>query len=68
MKTFLKYLLSFLLGILLAPLYAAGLSAWIWVPFMFSEFSFFGGFWLGLIIGLVVSIGTKVLVEMLPNN
>lgn len=68
MKTFLIHLLGFLLGMLLAPFYVVGVTAWIWAPIMFSTFNFFGGFWLGLIIGLIVSIGTKVLVEMLPDN
>lgn len=68
MKNFLIHLLGFLLGMLLAPFYAVGLSAWIWAPMMFSTFNFFGGFWLGLIIGLIVSIGTKVLVDKLSDN
>ena len=68
MKTFLIHLLGFLLEILFAPLYVVVLSAWLWVPIMFGTFNFFGGFWFGLIIGLLVSIGTKVLFEKLSDN
>lgn len=68
MKNFLIHLLGFLLGMLLAPFYAVGISAWIWLPVVFELNNFFGGFWLGLIIGLVVSIGTQVLVDKLSDN
>lgn len=61
MKNFLIYLLGFLLGMLLAPFYAAGVTAWIWLPILMDH-------WSGIIIGLVVLIGTQVLVEMLPDN
>lgn len=61
MKTFLIHLLGFLLGMLLAPLYGLGVTAWIWLPIMFSMLNFFGSFWLGLIIGLVITVGTEII-------
>lgn len=68
MKNFVTYLIATIIAYFLAPFYIAAISAWVWVPIIFSVFNFFGGYWLGLIIGLVVSIGTQVLVEMLPGN
>lgn len=68
MKNFLIILAAFVLGYILAPFYVVGVTAWIWLPVVFDLNNFFGGCWLGLIIGLVVSIGTQVLVDKLSDN
>ena len=65
MKNFLIHLLGFLLGMLFAPLYVTGATACIWAPIMFVMFNFFGGFWLGLIIGLVITVGTEIIKDKL---
>lgn len=63
MKTFLAILVTIVLTYLLAPFYIAAITAWMWLPIVFDLNNFFGGFWLGLVIGLVISIGGEILYD-----
>ena len=72
MKNFLLGLLNFLLGLLINALYMyvvlpillIGILAWLWLPIVFDISNCFGGVGLGLVIGIVISILTLVVAEI----
>ena len=71
-----KNLLVFLLGLLmnalymyvLLPVYFAGVMAWIWLPIVFDINNCFGGVGLGLILGIIISVGTEVIKQKVSEK
>ena len=67
---------NFLLGLLmnalymyvLLPVYFAGAMAWIWLPIVFDINNCFGGVGLGLVLGIIISVGTEVIKQKVSEN
>lgn len=66
MKTFLLWLMTAVIGYVLAIILAIGTTSWFWVPFVFAGLND-GSFWLSFIIGLVVSLVTYYVYGMITN-
>lgn len=65
MKKFLAFLIAILIAYLISPFYCAAITAWVWLPIVFVENNILGGFWLGLVLGLFILLGTAVVYNKL---
>ena len=65
MKSFLSFLLVLLINALymyvVLPVYFAGVMSWIWLPIVFDINNCFGGVGLGLVLGIIISVGTEII-------
>ena len=76
MKNFLLGLLNFLLVLLInalymyvvLPVYFAGVMSWIWLPIVFDINNCFGGVGLGLVIGIIISVGTEIIKQKVSEK
>ena len=61
MKNFLLVIFSMLITYFLAPFYVAAITSWIWLPIVFDINNCFGGVGLGLVLGIIISVGTEII-------
>ena len=61
-------LISALYMYVLLPVYFAGVMAWIWLPIVFDINNCFGGVGLGLVLGIIISVGTEVIKQKVSEN
>lgn len=68
MKNFLLVLLiNTLYMYVVLPVYLAGVMAWIWLPIVFDINNCFGGVGLGLVLGIIISVGTEIIKHKLES-
>ena len=72
MKNFLIFLLGILINALymyvVFPLYFAGVMSWIWLPIVFDINNCFGGVGLGLVLGIIISVGTEIIKQKVSEK
>ena len=72
MKNFLLVIFSMLINALymyvVLPVYFAGVMAWIWLPIVFDINNCFGGVGLGLVLGIIVSVGTEIIKQKVSEK
>lgn len=72
MKNFLVFLLGLLINALymyvVFPVYFAGVMAWIWLPIVFDINNCFGGVGLGLVLGIIISVGTEIIKQKVSEK
>ena len=72
MKNFLVFLLGLLINALymyvLLPVYLAGVMSWIWLPIVFDINNCFGGVGLGLVLGIIISVGTEIIKQKVSEK
>lgn len=67
---------NFLLGILInalymyvvLPIFIIGVMAWIWLPIVFDINNCFGGAGLGLVLGIIISVGTEIIKQKVSEK
>ena len=50
------------------PVYFAGVMAWIWLPIVFDINNCFGGVGLGLVLGIIISVGTEIIKQKVSEK
>ena len=76
MKNFLLGLKNILLVLLIntvymyvvLPVYFAGVMSWIWLPIVFDINNCFGGAGLGLVLGIIISVGTEIIKQKVSEK
>ena len=72
MKNFLVFLLELLINALYMyvalPIYLAGVMSWIWLPIVFDINNCFGGVGLGLVLGIIISVGTEIIKQKVSEK
>ena len=72
MKNFLVFLLGLLINALymyvVFPVYFAGVMAWMWLPIVFDINNCFGGVGLGLVLGIIISVGTEIIKQKVSEK
>lgn len=72
MKNFLVFLLGLLINALymyvVLPVYFAGVMSWIWLPIVFDINNCFGGVGLGLVLGIIISVGTEIIKQKVSEK
>ena len=72
MKSFLSFLLVLLINALymyvVLPVYFAGVMAWAWLPIVFDINNCFGGVGLGLVLGIIISVGTEIIKQKVSEK
>lgn len=68
MKKFLAALIFILLTYIISPFYYAAITAWVWLPIVFSLNNILGGACLGLVLGLFISLGTAFVYNKLLGD
>lgn len=71
-----KNILIFLLGLLInalylyviGPIFITGIMAWIWLPIVFDINNYFGGVGLGLVLGIIISVGTEIIKQKVSEK
>lgn len=68
MKKFLAALIFILLTYLISPFFIAAIMAWVWLPVVFDLNNILGGFWLGFVLGSIISLGTAFVYNKLLGD
>lgn len=69
MKNFLLVLLmNTLYMYVVLPVYLAGVMSWIWLPIVFDINNCFGGVGLGLVLGIIISVGTEIIKQKVSEK
>lgn len=50
------------------PVYFAGVMSWIWLPIVFDINNCFGGVGLGLVLGIIISVGTEIIKQKVSEK
>ena len=68
MKNFLIVIFSMLITYFLGPFYVAAIMAWAWLPIIFDLNNCFGGAGLGLVLGIIISVGTEIIKQKVSEK
>ena len=68
MKNFLIVIFSMLVTYFLGPFYIAAIMAWAWLPIVFDLNNCFGGVGLGLVLGIIISVGTEIIKQKVSEK
>ena len=72
MKNFLIIIFGMLINALymyvVLPLYFAGVMSWVWLPIIFDINNCFGGVGLGLVLGIIISVGTEIIKQKVSEK
>ena len=68
MKNFLLVIFSMLITYFLAPFYVTAIMSWAWLPIVFDLNNCFGGAGLGLVLGIIISVGTEIIKQKVLEN
>lgn len=68
MKNFLIVIFSMLITYFLEPFYIAAIMAWAWLPIVFDLNNCFGGAGLGLVLGIIISVGTEIIKQKVSEK
>ena len=72
MKNFLIVIFGMLINALcmyvVLPVYFAGVMSWIWLPIVFDINNCFGGVGLGLVLGIIISVGTEIIKQKVSEK
>ena len=72
MKNFLIVIFGMLINVLymyvVLPVYFAGVMSWIWLPIVFDINNCFGGVGLGLVLGIIISVGTEIIKQKVSEK
>ena len=68
MKNFLLVIFSMLITYFLAPFYIAAVMSWVWLPIIFDLNNCFGGAGLGLVLGIIISVGTEIIKQKVSEK
>ena len=68
MKNFLLVIFSMLITYFLAPFYVTAIMSWAWLPIVFDLNNCFGGAGLGLVLGIIISVGTEIIRQKILEN
>lgn len=72
MKNFLIVIFGMLINALhmyvVLPIYFAGVMAWMWLPIVFDINNCFGGVGLGLVLGIIISVGTEIIKQKVSEK
>ena len=65
---FLVLLINALYMYVVLPVYFAGVMSWIWLPIVFDINNCFGGVGLGLVLGIIISVGTEIIKQKVSEK
>ena len=68
MKNFLLVIFSMLITYFLAPFYVTAIMSWAWLPIVFDLNNCFGGAGLGLVLGIIISVGTEIIKQKVSEK
>ena len=69
MKTvLLGLLISVLYMYVVLPIFIIGGMAWMWLPIVFDISNCFGGVGLGLVLGIIISVGTEIIKQKVSEK
>ena len=68
MKNFLLVIFSMLITYFLAPFYITAVMSWVWLPIIFDLNNCFGGAGLGLVLGIIISVGTEIIKQKVSEK
>ena len=68
MKNFLLVIFSMLITYFLAPFYVTAIMSWVWLPIVFDLNNCFGGAGLGLVLGIIISVGTEIIKQKVSEK
>ena len=68
MKNFLIVIFGMLITYFLAPFYVTAIMSWVWLPIVFDINNCFGGAGLGLVLGIIISVGTEIIKQKVSEK